>query len=95
MSTLVGKKAPDFQARTASSEQFDDIELSQYHGQHVLLFFYPLDFTFVCPTELLAFQDKLSEFEKLNTVLLGCSIIAISFIGLGSIHLLSKEGFKE
>ena len=74
MSTLVGKKAPDFQAKAASSEQFEDIELSQYHGQYVLLFFYPLDFTFVCPTELLAFQDKLSEFEKLNTELLGCSI---------------------
>lgn len=74
MSTLVGKKAPNFQAKAVSSEQFEDIELSQYHGQYVLLFFYPLDFTFVCPTELLAFQDKLPEFEKLGTVLLGCSI---------------------
>lgn len=74
MSTLVGKKAPDFKAKAALAQQFEDIELSQYRGHYVLLFFYPLDFTFVCPTELLAFQDKLPEFKKLNTVLLGCSI---------------------
>jgi peroxiredoxin 2/4 len=74
MSTLVGKKAPNFKTKAASTTQFEDIELSQYLGHYVLLFFYPLDFTFVCPTELLAFQDRLEEFRKLNTVLLGCSV---------------------
>lgn len=74
MPTLIGKEAPDFKAKAVLSQQFIDIQLSQYRGKYVVLFFYPLDFTFVCPTEILAFQDKLSEFKKLNTVLLGCSI---------------------
>lgn len=73
---LVGKKAPTFSASAVinGGEIVADFSLEQYKGKKVVLFFYPLDFTFVCPTELLAFQEKLAEFEKRNTVVVGCSI---------------------
>ena len=75
MTVLVTKEAPDFQAKAVVGSQFQDIKLSDYRGKkYVVLFFYPLDFTFVCPTELHAFQAKLAEFEKRNVQLLGCSI---------------------
>lgn len=73
---LVGKKAPTFSASAVinGGEIVADFSLEQYKGKKVVLFFYPLDFTFVCPTELLTFQEKLAEFEKRNTVVVGCSI---------------------
>ncbi len=74
---LVGKKAPLFSegAVINGEEIVDGFSLQQYLGQkHVVFFFYPLDFTFVCPTEILAFQEKLAEFEKLNTAVVGCSV---------------------
>ena len=52
----------------------DDFKLSNFEGKYTVLFFYPLDFTFVCPTELHAFQDKLAEFEAKNTQVIGCSV---------------------
>jgi len=75
MGTLVGKKAPEFKAKAVVGGQIvNDFSLSQYKDKHVIFFFYPLDFTFVCPTELHAFQEKLSEFEARNTQVVGCSI---------------------
>lgn len=74
MGVLVGKQAPDFKATAVVGGDFQEITLSQYRGKNVLLFFYPLDFTFVCPTELHAFQDKLESFKKLNTEVIGVSI---------------------
>lgn len=75
MSVLVGKPAPDFKTKAIVKGQIaSEFTLSQYLGKYVVLFFYPLDFTFVCPTELHAFQEKLSEFEKRNTQLIGCSV---------------------
>jgi peroxiredoxin 2/4 len=74
MSVLVGKTAPDFRATAVFKDEFKDISLEDYRGKHVILFFYPLDFTFVCPTELHAFQEQLTEFQKLGAVVLGCSI---------------------
>lgn len=74
---LVGKKAPVFSegAVINGEEIVDGFSLQQYLGKkHVVFFFYPLDFTFVCPTEILAFQEKLEEFEKLNTAVVGCSV---------------------
>jgi peroxiredoxin (alkyl hydroperoxide reductase subunit C) len=53
---------------------FEDIQLSSYKGKYVVLFFYPLDFTFVCPTELIAFNRKLDEFKKRNTEVIGVSV---------------------
>jgi peroxiredoxin (alkyl hydroperoxide reductase subunit C) len=77
MSVLVGKKAPSFEADAVvnGGEFVEKFSLQQYIGKkHVVFFFYPLDFTFVCPTELLAFQDKIQEFEKRNVAVVGCSI---------------------
>lgn len=73
---LVGKIAPSFKAGAVinGGEIVSDFSLDQYKGKKVVLFFYPLDFTFVCPTEILAFQEKSAEFEKRNTVVVGCSV---------------------
>ncbi|MBL7889433.1 MAG: peroxiredoxin [Bacteroidia bacterium] len=74
--SLVGKKAPSFKAQAVinGGEIVADFSLDQYIGKkHVILFFYPKDFTFVCPTELHAFQEKLAEFEKRNVAVVACS----------------------
>ncbi|MBF0236216.1 MAG: peroxiredoxin [SAR324 cluster bacterium] len=76
MSVLVGKKAPDFTAQAVvNGNQFNaTFSLSQFLGKkYVILFFYPKDFTFVCPTELHAFQEALPKFAKLNTEVIGVS----------------------
>jgi len=73
--SLVGKKAPEIRAKAVIKNKIiDDFSLSHFRGKYTILFFYPLDFTFVCPTELHAFQDKLEEFEKRNAQLIGCSV---------------------
>lgn len=77
MAVLVGKKAPDFNATAVinGEEIVENFTLSQYRdSKYVVLFFYPLDFTFVCPTEILAFQEKLAEFEARNVQVIGCSV---------------------
>ncbi|MDR2757550.1 MAG: peroxiredoxin [Planctomycetaceae bacterium] len=75
MSVLVLKPAPDFKAiAVMPNSTFQQISLSDYRGKHVLLFFYPLDFTFVCPTEIIAFSEAVSEFEKLGVQILACSV---------------------
>jgi peroxiredoxin (alkyl hydroperoxide reductase subunit C) len=75
MAVLVGKQAPDFKANAVvAGEIKENYSLSDLKGKYVVLFFYPLDFTFVCPTELHAFQEKLAEFEKLNTQVVGVSV---------------------
>lgn len=76
MAVLVGKKAPSFSADAVinGGEFAENFSLDQYKGKNVVLFFYPLDFTFVCPTELHAFQERLAEFESKNTSVVGCSI---------------------
>lgn len=74
MSVLVGKKAPNFKATAVFGQDFKEIQLSDYEGKYVCLFFYPLDFTFVCPTELVAFQSKHNEFKERGVELLACSV---------------------
>ena len=75
MGVLVGKKAPDFKATAVvNGNDFKEIKLSDFQGRYVVLFFYPLDFTFVCPTELHAFQEKLEVFKKHNCEVIGVSI---------------------
>ncbi len=75
MSVLVGKEAPDFSAQAVMPDgTFQEVSLSQYRGKYVVLFFYPLDFTFVCPTEIIAFSDAADQFEQLGVQLLGCSV---------------------
>lgn len=76
MGTLVGKKAPSFKAAAVvnGGEIVADFSLDQYIGKnHVVLFFYPKDFTFVCPSELHAFQSKLAEFEQRGVKVVACS----------------------
>lgn len=75
MSVLVAQPAPDFKATAVMScGAFQDVSLSDYKGKYTILFFYPLDFTFVCPTEIIAFSERAAEFEALGVQLLGCSI---------------------
>lgn len=74
MSVLVGKEAPHFKAKCAFTDQCKTIDLKDYRGKYVILFFYPLDFTFVCPTELHAFQERLKDFTNHDCVILGCSV---------------------
>lgn len=75
MGVLVGKPAPDFTAPAVNADNTinDKFKLSELRGKYVVLFFYPLDFTFVCPTELVAFNHRLEEFKKRN-----CEVVSVS-----------------
>ncbi|CAG8504590.1 2740_t:CDS:2 [Diversispora eburnea] len=73
MSAVVRKPAPNFTARAVENGKFKDISLHDYKGKFVVFFFYPKDFTLVCPTEIIAFSDRVAEFTKRNTVVLGIS----------------------
>jgi peroxiredoxin (alkyl hydroperoxide reductase subunit C) len=70
----VTQPAPDFKATALVNGDFKEVTLSQFKGKKVVLFFYPLDFTFVCPTEILAFSDAVKEFEARDTQVLGVSV---------------------
>lgn len=74
MSSLVGKAAPEVTAEGVLNGRFNTYRLSDYRGKWVVVFFYPLDFTFVCPTEILAFSDRLGDFKKLGAELFGVSV---------------------
>jgi peroxiredoxin (alkyl hydroperoxide reductase subunit C) len=75
MSTLVTKQAPDFTAQAVMPDNsFAELTLSSYRGKYVVLFFYPLDFTFVCPSEIIAFDKAIEKFEQKNTQVIGVSV---------------------
>ncbi len=75
MCVQVTQEAPGFSAEAVMPNgSFKTVSLEDYRGQYILLFFYPLDFTFVCPTEIIAFSESADEFEKLDTQILGCSV---------------------
>jgi peroxiredoxin (alkyl hydroperoxide reductase subunit C) len=75
MSTLVTQPAPDFTATAVYPDNsIGELKLSAHRGKHVVLFFYPLDFTFVCPSEILAFDRKLKEFQARHTAVIGVSV---------------------
>ena len=77
MAVLVGKKAPSFSAPAVvnGGEFVEEFSLDQFIGKkYVVFFFYPADFTFVCPTEIIAFQEKIEEFEKREVAVVGCSV---------------------
>jgi peroxiredoxin (alkyl hydroperoxide reductase subunit C) len=75
METLVTKEAPDFTATAVMPDNaFEELKLSSLRGKYVVLFFYPLDFTFVCPSEIIAFDKKLDEFKKRNCEVIGVSV---------------------
>jgi peroxiredoxin (alkyl hydroperoxide reductase subunit C) len=76
MCNLIGKKAPEFSAPAvmADNEIKPDFSLADYRGKYVVLFFYPLDFTFVCPTEILEFNRQLGQFKELGAEVIGVSV---------------------
>lgn len=77
MTMLVGKKAPSFKAAAVvnGGEFVEEFSLEQFVGKkHVVFFFYPLDFTFVCPTEIIAFERRMADFEERNVAVIGCSV---------------------
>ena len=91
----VGKKAPLFEAEAVYEESFLSINLKDYYKKkYVILLFYPLDFTFVCPTELIAFSDRYSEFQDLSTEILGISIDS-KFAHLAWLQTSREEGGLE
>ncbi|GFH13743.1 thioredoxin peroxidase [Haematococcus lacustris] len=83
--------APDFKAQAVLDQEFVEVSLSKYRGKYVVLFFYPLDFTFVCPTEITAFSDRYKEFADMNTEVLGVSVDS-QFSHLAWIQTDRKEG---
>ena len=74
MDLQVGKAAPDFELEAVVGTEFQNVKLSDYRGKWVVLFFYPLDFTFVCPTEIKAFSKQVKDFEEAGAVILGGSV---------------------
>lgn len=89
--SLVQKQAPDFKGKAVVGHEFRDISLASYKGKWVVLFFYPLDFTFVCPTEIIDFSNKTDEFKKLNAEIVGCSVDS-HYTHLAWINTPRKEG---
>jgi alkyl hydroperoxide reductase subunit AhpC len=73
----VGRPAPSFKLEALVDDKFKNISLDEYKGKWVVLFFYPLDFTFVCPTEILQFSRRVNEFNDLGAEVLGCSIDSV------------------
>ncbi len=75
MSTLVTQEAPDFTAQAVmEDDSFKELKLSDYRGKYVILFFYPLDFTFVCPSEIIAFNKAIGQFREKNAEVIGVSV---------------------
>ena len=89
--TLVQKEAPDFKAEALVGKTFKEVKLADYKGKWLVLFFYPLDFTFVCPTEITAFSDRIEEFQKLGAEVVGCSVDS-KFSHLAWANTPRKEG---
>jgi len=73
MLAKIGKPAPDFKATCVVNGEFKETQLKDHKGRYLVLFFYPLDFTFVCPTEIISFSDRIEEFRALNCDVVGCS----------------------
>jgi len=91
MSSLVQKQAPDFSGMAVVGKDFKKISLGDFKGKWLALFFYPLDFTFVCPTEITNFSDAHGEFQKLGCEVVGCSVDS-QFSHLAWINTPRNEG---
>lgn len=89
--SLVQKNAPEFKGKAVFGHEFRDLSLSSLKGKWVVLFFYPLDFTFVCPTEIIDFSNKVDDFKKLNAEVVGCSVDS-HYTHLAWINTPRKEG---
>nr|AKG26771.1 PRX1 protein [Dastarcus helophoroides] len=87
----IQQPAPFFKGTAVVNDTFKEISLTDYKGKFVVLFFYPLDFTFVCPTELIALDQRYEDFQKLNAEIIGCSIDS-HFSHLGWMNTKRNEG---
>jgi len=87
----ISKPAPDWSGKAVVDGEFKDIKLSDYRGKYLVFFFYPLDFTFVCPTEIIAFSDRVEEFKKINTEVIAVSVDSV-FTHLAWINTPRSEG---
>uniref|UniRef100_A0A1A9UEP1 thioredoxin-dependent peroxiredoxin n=1 Tax=Glossina austeni TaxID=7395 RepID=A0A1A9UEP1_GLOAU len=74
LSVKIQQPAPDFKGIAVVGKEFKEIQLSDYNGKYLVLFFYPLDFTFVCPTEIISFSERIKEFKELNAEVVGVSV---------------------
>jgi len=90
-SAKVQSKAPEFKGQAVVNGQFKEIQLSDFAGKYLVLFFYPLDFTFVCPTEIIAFSEAMEQFKSLNTEVVGVSTDS-HFSHLAWINTPRKQG---
>lgn len=77
MAPQIGKPAPEFTAQAYIDGAIKEVSLRDYRGKWVVLFFYPLDFTFVCPTEIQGFNEKINEFRKSNAEIIGASVDSV------------------
>ncbi|XP_059161728.1 peroxiredoxin-2-like [Physella acuta] len=87
----VQQPAPDFSGQAVVDGQFKELKLSDFKGKYLVLFFYPLDFTFVCPTEIIAFSDNIDKFKQLDTAVVGVSTDS-HFSHLAWINTPRKQG---
>ncbi|KAG1714822.1 Peroxiredoxin-4 [Nymphon striatum] len=87
----ISKPAPDFTAAAVVNGEFKELSLKDFRGKYLVFFFYPLDFTFVCPTEIIAFSDRIQEFKAINTEVVACSVDS-QFTHLAWINTPRKQG---
>ncbi|KAI5633888.1 ahpC/TSA family domain-containing protein [Phthorimaea operculella] len=88
---MISKPAPEWEATAVVNGDFTQLSLSSFKGKYLVFFFYPLDFTFVCPTEILAFSERINEFRQINTEVVACSVDS-HFTHLAWINTPRREG---
>nr|XP_020644835.1 peroxiredoxin-4 [Pogona vitticeps] len=89
--TKISKPAPDWEGTAVINGEFKELKLTDYDGKYVVFFFYPLDFTFVCPTEIIAFSDRIEEFKAIGAEVVACSVDS-QFTHLAWINTPRKQG---
>uniref|UniRef100_F6RUP0 thioredoxin-dependent peroxiredoxin n=1 Tax=Equus caballus TaxID=9796 RepID=F6RUP0_HORSE len=87
----VSKPAPYWEGTAVINGEFKELKLTDYRGKYLVFFFYPLDFTFVCPTEIIAFGDRIEEFRSINTEVVACSVDS-QFTHLAWINTPRRQG---
>jgi len=87
----ISKPAPFWEGKAVVNGEFKDIKLTDYKGKYLVFFFYPMDFTFVCPTEIIAFSDRVQEFKKINTEVIAVSVDSV-FTHLAWTNTPRKQG---
>nr|CAD7204049.1 unnamed protein product [Timema douglasi] len=88
---VISKPAPEWEGTAVINGEIKELKLSDFRGKYLVFFFYPLDFTFVCPTEILAFNDRIEEFRRINTNVVACSVDS-HFTHLAWMNTPRKEG---